>query len=351
MDLGRERRLARTRAAAAGLATGHGTGREAASCNGGTPLPATQVRDLRTLTPGDPQTARAQASPERASARGSSNRRAGADARSPVGRSGEVRETGALPAARTTIPPRLAWSECAAGLRGAAAGRRGRLLTTGFDPSSPLLFASAVAAGGGITGKIAEKMAIDHAIEEAIAISSEPPGGTVDQRAQEIVRSCFRRANRAVYDYAHQMGAGGSMGSSLVIAAIEARIGAEPLFSVGRVGPFEGYLFRDGRCLPLFGERWGAGEGTLTRFVGANAKILVDIASLELREGDLLVLRDEREGAAPIPHTILGAGGALPIPYDYEPRQILEILDQLGVGQTPAETFVLHVPRAAIVLR
>ena len=135
---------------------------------------------------------------------------------------------------------------------------------------------------------IAVKMARDALVEEALAAAERPPeaGGI----ALEVVRSVFREVNAKVYDYGHRMAAGGQVSAKALIASCDGQ-----RVSIGQAGEYESFLRRGEKLMPFF-DRSGAAEvkqqrgGVLERFIGANSKILVDLASVAVREGDLIIV-------------------------------------------------------------
>ena len=133
-----------------------------------------------------------------------------------------------------------------------------------------------------ITAQIAVKMALDAALERALETTSAESDLPL---ASNVVRESFKEANSRVYQYGHRMGAGGSMGATGMIASY-----ADSRFTMGRVGDYEGYLIRGGGFLPLFerAEKDIPKAGVRSRYIGANAQVLVDLASLEVLSGDLV---------------------------------------------------------------
>lgn len=141
---------------------------------------------------------------------------------------------------------------------------------------------------GSITSQIAvqlsntelENTAIE-VCEQAVVESHQYPLAT------EIVRRSLKRANEEVYRYAHKMQAGGKIAARGFLAAYD---GAR--LTAACVGPFEGFLLREGKLSSLFDIKYSPNEkaGVLERFIGANSQLLVDLASVKVKKGDLFLL-------------------------------------------------------------
>ncbi len=149
----------------------------------------------------------------------------------------------------------------------------------------PLFFAAAEGLRGSITSQIAVKMSTDAFLERSLDAAAAPAGEL--PQATLVVREAFKEANNRVYQYGHRMGRGGSMGALGAVACYAAN-----RFTMARVGSYSGFLFRGGELVALFegdAKREADKAGVLARFIGANAQVLVDQASLEVHEGDVLV--------------------------------------------------------------
>lgn len=158
-------------------------------------------------------------------------------------------------------------------------------LTLGLE-SAPVLLALVEGVGGGITGQIAAQLAIDAIVDRALEVVEESPAGEEETLVSRVIREAFKKANQEVYRYAHKMQAGGRVAADGFVAAFDGTH-----FSVARVGPFEGFVSRSGEVVELYERKSSsASAGTLDRFIGANAQILVDVATLNLRDGDMVIL-------------------------------------------------------------
>ena len=142
----------------------------------------------------------------------------------------------------------------------------------------------------GIGSQIALKMSVDASVDEPIrALVNDKVGD-----AMELLRLAFRESNKRVYEYAHRMGQGGNIAATGLMAVYDGQ-----KMAVGCVGSFAAYLVRQGRVLNFLQEQVPmatvSGEarlnaGVMGRFIGANAKILVDLASTQVEEKDMIVL-------------------------------------------------------------
>lgn len=197
---------------------------------------------------------------------------------------------------------------------------------------------------GTITSQIAVKMAFDAALERSL----DPTlGKTTSPLASAVVREAFKEANARVYQYGHRMGAGGTMAASGVLAAL-----ADGRFTVGRVGSYEGFLFRAGAITPLFEPAEAQPRptaGVLTRFIGANAQILVDLASLEVRDEDIIVFTTATldSAALRICEELLGSS----LPLASKGTRLLRDLQVKQDAARPQILALLQVGRPTIVLR
>lgn len=175
-------------------------------------------------------------------------------------------------------------------------------LSLGLKPS-PVLAGVFEGVTVGLGSQIAVTMARDGVITEGPAAAASFAG--TETEALEIVRSVFREANTRVYEYGHRMAAGGQVSAKGIVAVFDGE-----RMSIGQAGECQSFLWRGGKLMPFFAES-GTKErpsgGVLERFVGANAKILVDLATVKVRDGDVLVVTT----LAPHPDTARLVEGAL----------------------------------------
>lgn len=160
------------------------------------------------------------------------------------------------------------------------------LFSLGTRPS-PVFFSALEGVSTNIRSQIAVKMALDAMISEAPARfeAGERPDQSL---ALEIVRDVFREANSKVYEYSHRMGSGGQISAKGIVAVFDGN-----RVSIGQAGDYESYLWRGGKIVPFYERKDNvtlARGGVLERFIGANTKILVDLATVAVRKGDIIVI-------------------------------------------------------------
>lgn len=157
-------------------------------------------------------------------------------------------------------------------------GLRGRAVCTSIIESPAV----------GIASQIAVRLASEAVIEEAIRTEAELNDPVFGVQAPDLVRAAFREANQRVFEYAKKMS-----GSEGLIASGLIGIYDGERFSLGQVGRYESFLYRN-KCAyrlceaPGFAERKEPQDAAW--FIGGNAKVLVDLASVPLEPGDLVVL-------------------------------------------------------------
>lgn len=207
---------------------------------------------------------------------------------------------------------------------------------------------------GSIVSQIALRLSreamLSAAIELGAAAAVDDKGGL----ASAIVRKSFKDANEQVYQYAHRMAAGGKAAARAFCAVFDGI-----RLSIGKVGPYASYLCRGGRVelLHQSGGEEDARAGILQRFIGANAQILVDLASAKVEEGDTFVLTT-------VPHTedlsveigrIIAAGQSLEKAAD-EMLALLSRFVLVGAGESKyvrehsAAVALVHIGRQVIKL-
>ncbi len=159
-----------------------------------------------------------------------------------------------------------------------------RFLSLGTQPGA-LFVCLLQGGGGGITAQIAVKMSVDAMVDQALS-AVESPQASEHPFASEIVRRSFKEANTQVYQYGHRIGAGGRISATGMLLAV-----ADGRCTVGRVGDYQGFLLRGNKLSPLFEDLHAttSGPGALSRYIGANAQILVDLASVVVALGDRIV--------------------------------------------------------------
>ena len=170
-------------------------------------------------------------------------------------------------------------------------------------PGNPLLLSFVEGVSGNITSQIAVQLSHDaiaeRALEFACELSRAPESlaGGDDPLSLRFVREALKAANTGVYEYSHRMAAGGQVSATGFVASFD---GVK--FGLGQVGSYETYVWRSGQLEPFYDYSEevldSSREGILRRFIGANAQILVDLAAVNVRQGDIVVLtsmcREER---------------------------------------------------------
>ena len=156
------------------------------------------------------------------------------------------------------------------------------------------LFVVADGLGGHAAGEVASRLATEAVLE---AWRSSSPG-----QARQSLRAAVRAANAAVYDAALEAGRKG-MGTTLTVLALA---GQEAV--VAHVGDSRAYLVRRGVCSQLTTDHSRAaemlrmklitpeqaathpGRSMLTRSLGGDPTIQVDVATSDLAQDDVFVL-------------------------------------------------------------
>lgn len=157
----------------------------------------------------------------------------------------------------------------------------------------PPLFAVADGMGGAQAGEIASQLAAESLREHA--------GGGLP--ASEQVVELIRAANRRVHSYSSENISTRGMGTTMTVALIE-----NDTIVIGHVGDSRAYLLRDGRLEQLTQDHSLVAElvrsgrlspeeaethpqrSVITRALGTDAEVDVDVFSLLARNGDLVLL-------------------------------------------------------------
>lgn len=166
-----------------------------------------------------------------------------------------------------------------------------------FMVPSRMVFAGSSAARGSIGSQVAYRLALDYfvkGVETSFGAAPSKDGG--DERAVKALEEAFRSANSSVYSFGHKLSAGGRMAASLLGFVIEGG-----RLATGRVGFGSVYLFRNNQLYPFFeapeGETERIGDAAefpddyanrKYSFIGSNALVDVDLASVELRGDDVI---------------------------------------------------------------
>ena len=136
-------------------------------------------------------------------------------------------------------------------------------------------------AAGGISSQIAVKMAIDEMASSLLESAEISPA--------TLIPDAFKRANARIYQYGQSMMAAAQISATGIAAALDSET-----CTVARVGNYDCFLWREGMLHRFFEQKnWRqerAETGVAERLIGTKPQILVDIASVEISEGDVLVL-------------------------------------------------------------
>ncbi|MBV8675459.1 MAG: Stp1/IreP family PP2C-type Ser/Thr phosphatase [Acidobacteriaceae bacterium] len=183
-----------------------------------------------------------------------------------------------------------------------AAGRTdvGQVRTTNEDAFGYCVedgvFALCDGMGGAAAGEVASRLAVDTLIERLCAARSQ-------ENRRKVLEEAIADANQRVHSRAETDIALRGMGTTLVALAIG---GSEAL--IGHVGDSRCYLFRRGKLIrktldhSLVDEQVRLGQLTqdeadhsplrnvITRAIGTQVSVSADIAELDLKPGDILLL-------------------------------------------------------------
>lgn len=152
------------------------------------------------------------------------------------------------------------------------------------SPRHPLIISFFEGIGPGITSKIAVRLAAEAVTERLAVADVEISSGPVACSA--LVQAALRQANDRVYEYGHRMAASGQVAALGYLAACDG-----DTVSIGRIGPFESWIWRQGR-LTRFHEKIPKERDmpVLQRAIGLHSRILVDLSSVNVREGDMILM-------------------------------------------------------------
>ena len=158
----------------------------------------------------------------------------------------------------------------------------------------PPLFAIADGMGGAQAGEVASGL--------AAAVLAEDGG---DERGETRVRSLIQEANRRVFRRSSEDAAASGMGTTMTVALVDAEAGT---IAVGHVGDSRAYRIRGGALEQLtedhslVGELHRSGQlsreeaeahpqrSVITRAVGTEPDVDVDVATIPAEPGDLFLL-------------------------------------------------------------
>lgn len=179
-------------------------------------------------------------------------------------------------------------------------GRGADLDTSSYVALNPcqkpgsLVLAGASAARGNIGGQVACRLSLEHFVDgvfqyflEHVNSNGNGTASTADsvEPSVEILESAFKRANSSVYNFGHQLAAGGRMAASLIGLVIE-----RDIIAAGKVGTGHACLYRADEIFPFFDLADDAAATGKEGYVGENSLVSVELASVPSCEQDLVLL-------------------------------------------------------------
>jgi len=171
-------------------------------------------------------------------------------------------------------------------------GRRRRRNEDAFLCEPPL-FAVADGMGGAQAGEVASRLAAESLREQELG----------DLSALEQAVELIREANRRVYTYSSENASARGMGTTMTVALVEGSI-----VTIGHVGDSRAYLLRDDQLTQLTQDHSLVAElvrsgrlspkeaeshprrSVITRALGTDSDVEVDVFSLRGQDGDLFLL-------------------------------------------------------------
>jgi PPM family protein phosphatase len=176
----------------------------------------------------------------------------------------------------------------------------------------PPLFAVADGMGGAQAGEIASSLA-------AAAVSGGLNGGEEPEDAEQAVVELIQEANRRVHDRATNDASASGMGTTLTVALAR----RDDVVAIGHVGDSRAYLLRDGSLEQLTDDHSLVAElvrrgelspeeaevhpqrSVITRALGTDPDVDVDVFSVEGRAGDVFLLCSDGLSTMVDPDTIV----------------------------------------------
>lgn len=150
-----------------------------------------------------------------------------------------------------------------------------------------LVVAGAQAVRSGLSSQVACKIALENFVEAVLGSVDSSKGSAVDaeESGQEMLETAFRKANSSVYDFGHQMAAGGRMAASVIGFILE-----QDHAAAGRVGHWSSYLWRSGEIFPFFESQ----DSNDKSFLGSQSVVTVETASVPIEAGDYLFVFSDK---------------------------------------------------------
>ncbi len=183
---------------------------------------------------------------------------------------------------------------------GAAIDRSSFVAANPLCRPGQMVFAGSAAIRDSVGSQVAYRLALDYFVAgverhyQSSTASGRPFGS--EEGVVAVIEEAFRSANSSVYGFGHKLAAGGKMAASLLGVVIEGG-----RLATGRVGFGSVYLFRGAQLFPFF-EAPEGGESKvgdaeeqpdeyrsrMHSFIGANAMVDVELASVVLQPEDIV---------------------------------------------------------------
>ncbi len=186
-----------------------------------------------------------------------------------------------------------------------------------------------------VSGTIASKLALDHFISAITEVLSKPSAHDPESRVVSALEYAFKEANRNVYEFGHQLAAGGRMGTSLMAIVVERGV-----IAIGKTDAGSVYIVRNGEVVPFFIEAHRDSQMS-PNFVGLNSLVNVEVSSLPLQSGDeilgfskTLSVDEEMKLVDSVQIGLIGAGSNIPNAHEhlFADRKEVPVMLDISVG-------------------
>lgn len=157
--------------------------------------------------------------------------------------------------------------------------------------NNPLFTAIIEGAQESIGGQIAVKITLEAMVKHVLDLPEHYFSLERDKlERNKAVQEVFQVANARIYEYGHRMTGAGRICAQGIVSIFDG-----DRVSIAQVGRFESFLWRDKKVLRFHqsgvrlyeGERQGEG---LARYIGATQDISVDVASVRVKDSDVIVV-------------------------------------------------------------
>lgn len=157
--------------------------------------------------------------------------------------------------------------------------------------NNPLFTAIIEGAQESIGGQIAVKITLEAMVKHILELPEHYFGLELHkQDRNKAVQEVFQVANARIYEYGHRMTGAGKICAQGIVSIFDG-----DRVSIAQVGRFESFLWRDKKVLRFHqsgvklyeSERQGEG---LARYIGATQDISVDVASVRVKDSDVIVV-------------------------------------------------------------